>query len=187
MAPKQKRKELTISEKFEIITFYEKNKDLKQKQVAKKFEIPSSTLSGLRKQSEIIKRDYEDNVVASKTKRKRKCKLIDVDNALLLWFKQMRTTNPEIPISGEMLQEQEQKFVDEFHLEDEIISPSWIERWKRRHSISSKKMCGESATVNGASVDEWRRLRIPEILINFSPSSIFNVSFYSHFLANSLT
>ena len=109
MASKRKRKELTITEKFEIITFCQKNKDLKQKEIATKFGIPSSTLSGLLKQSGSIKQDYEDNTIASKTKRKRKCKLTDIDNALLLWFKQLRATNSEIPISGDMLQEQAQK------------------------------------------------------------------------------
>jgi hypothetical protein len=45
------------------------------------------------------------------------------------------------------------------HSEDSI-SAAWIDRWKTRHDIVSKKMCGESATVRESDVlHEWKDIK----------------------------
>jgi len=67
-----------------------------------------------------------------------------------------------------------QAFARDFGYANDTISIGWIDRWKIRHDVSSKKMCGESANVSDSSLSEWKRNRLPEILRQFQQNDVFN-------------
>jgi hypothetical protein len=50
--------------------------------------------------------------------------------------------NPEVAISGRVLLEKANNFVTELAPSEDNVSTAWIHRWKTRHNILSKKMCG---------------------------------------------
>ena len=86
------------------------------------------------------------------------------------------TDKPDFPISGEIL-EKANEFVGLLghYDKDEVISMSWVNRWKARHLVVSKRLVGEAASVDMEIVDEWVRVKIPLLLQNFPTNNIFNV------------
>ena len=55
-------------------------------------------------------------------------------------------------ISGRVLLEKANNFAKELAHSEDSISAAWIDRWKTRHNVVSKKMCGESADVRESDV-----------------------------------
>ena len=73
----------------------------KKFEVAKKFNIPQSTLLAILKSKEELKRKFSDGASCVNRKRFRRGIYADVEAALLKWFHGMRAKN--IPISGALL------------------------------------------------------------------------------------
>ena len=139
---KRSRQDLTLKDKYEIIVYIENNPEEKRKDVAKRFSIPESMLSRLASGSTMtdVKRAYEGNKMASKTKRMRKPSFKDVDTSLVTWIRQMQTTKPDSPITGDVLLAKANEFNTMSSNADKLISHSWINRWKNRHQISLKNL-----------------------------------------------
>ena len=139
---KRSRRDLTLKDKYEIIVYIENNPEEKRKDVAKRFSIPESTLSRLASGSTMtdVKQAYEGNKMASKTKRMRKPSFEDVDTSLLTRIRQMQTTKPDSPITGDVLLAKANEFNTMSSNADKLISHSWINRWKNRHQISLKNL-----------------------------------------------
>ena len=55
----KKRQALSLGRKYEIVSFWERNKNLKQKNVADKFDIPASTLSKTLKAAAEVKAEFQ--------------------------------------------------------------------------------------------------------------------------------
>jgi len=81
----RKLQTLSLSQKYEIVTFCERNTNVK-KDAAAKFNIPPTTLSGFLAVTSTIKADYEAGSVSTSAKRKRTFKFTEIDEALLIWF-----------------------------------------------------------------------------------------------------
>ena len=116
---------------------------MKRKDIASKFYITESTLSRLASKSSELKKQYEENKISLSSKRIRTYTYEEVDTALLRWFTQLRATEPDFPISGEMLHTKANTFMEMFGHEDKV-SMAWINRWKVCHLIYSKKLVGEA-------------------------------------------
>ncbi|UYV69847.1 hypothetical protein LAZ67_7000963, partial [Cordylochernes scorpioides] len=157
---KQTRNSLSLSVKLQILREIEVEKK-KKTDVAQKHNIPQSSLSTIIKNSEKI---HQQALHAGESSRKRArgSTYADVDEALLQWFKQARSA--ALPVNGPLLSEKAKTLALEFGLKDFTGSGGWIERWKARHGIKLRNICGESADVNpdthlGASTVHrlWRR------------------------------
>lgn len=55
-----------------------------------------------------------------------------------------------------------------------VCSRSWVERFKKRHNISSGKIVGESAGVNMNVVDDWLNNVWPTIRDSYEYKDIYN-------------
>lgn len=179
-----KRKALTINDKLKIIQAVSDNNKkapgLKRKlgDIAKEFEIKPCTLSLIIKKREQIESHAFSGCFSSVAKKIRPSdKFAEIDNALLEWFKTCRTRN--IAITDELLRTKAQSFLSSlpscstFEGESTISLP-WIQRWKRRHNITSKVICGESGSVSEDAYRYWLSTTVPSLLQRFSPSDIFN-------------
>jgi hypothetical protein len=138
---------LTLSKKYEIVSFRESNKHLSQRDTALRFGIPTSTLGDMLKNATKIKESFENSSYSADAKRQRKAQFDVVDVALLAWFKKTRMNNSEMAISGQVLLEKVNNSAKELAHSEDSISTAWIDRWKTCHNTVSKKMCGESAAV----------------------------------------
>jgi transcriptional regulator with XRE-family HTH domain len=161
---------LILSKKYEIVSFWESNRHLSQRDIALRFGIPTTTLGDMLKNATKIKESFEN------AKRQRKTRFDEVNVALLAWFKETRMNNPEVAISGRVLLEKANNFGKQLAHSEDSISAAWIDRWKTRHNIVSKKMCGESAAVRESEllVHEWKAIKLRQILDTLSPRDIYN-------------
>ena len=98
-----KQKSLSIKDKVEILKSLEKRASEygAKGKIAKEFGIASSTLSTMIKDKERIFAAFEQSAFEPNRKRLRTAAFEDVEEALVLWFKGIRSQN--IPISGSII------------------------------------------------------------------------------------
>ena len=76
-------------------------------------------------------------------------------------------------ISGPVLAEKALSIAEELGIPGFLASTGWLARFKARHAIVFKKICGESKKVDLTKVEAWRESN-SELLNSFSPEDIFN-------------
>jgi hypothetical protein len=59
-------------------------------------------------------------------------------------------------------------------LENFKASNRWLGRFKRRHGLTYKNLCGESASVDTDTVDYWKTESLLRNLEDYKPNEIFN-------------
>ncbi|UYV76058.1 TIGD4 [Cordylochernes scorpioides] len=160
------RKSFTV--KLQILREIEVEKK-KKTDVAQKHNIPQSSLSTIIKNSEKI---HQQALHAGESSRKRARGSTYADEALLQWFKQARSA--ALPVNGPLLSEKAKTLALEFGLKDFTGSGGWIERWKARHGIKLRNICGESADVNRETMTNWLTDVMPNIISNYACKDIFN-------------
>ena len=97
----------------------------------------------------------------------------DVEKALLKWFTNVRDQN--LPVSGPMLVTKAEEFAKRLNHPDFKCSIGWLDRFKERHNITFKKICGEAKSVDDKSeeMNEWLT-ELQGIMTEYSPDNIFN-------------
>jgi hypothetical protein len=129
-----------------------------------------STLSTILKKRAVI--ESLDDVDPAR-KWDRTAKHSDMDEALLLWFKQRRAMNA--PIGGPLVKVKANKLAIELGIVDWEASEGWLHRFKERHGLVFKSACGESASVSPALTENWFEKTLPEVLQRYQPFDIFNM------------
>ena len=109
---------------------------------------------------------------APNRKRIRTAKHTDVETALLMWFKGVRSKN--FPVSGPMLQEKAADLAKGLGVDDFVGGSGSLERFKKRHDICFRVICGESASVTSDQTDQWTSTRLPRLLDEYTPDDIYN-------------
>ena len=99
-------------------------------------------------------------------------KFEEVEDALLLWFKAICGKN--VPVSGAILQAKASKLAGQLGIDNFQSSYGWLQRFKKRHGIVIKYMCGENASVSDTLVDNWLTLNIPTLLSGYEARNIYN-------------
>ncbi|XP_025407157.1 tigger transposable element-derived protein 6-like, partial [Sipha flava] len=138
----------------------------KKKDIAEEFGIPASTLSTIIKNSKEIDLNFPID-----RKRKRGPDFSDVEECVFKWFKQCRDAN--VSTGGPILKEKAENFAKSLSHEQFKASNGWLENFKKRHDISFRKVCGESAGVSDNVVNEWK-INLSELLEGYKPCDIFN-------------
>uniref|UniRef100_A0A224Z9W5 Tick transposon n=1 Tax=Rhipicephalus zambeziensis TaxID=60191 RepID=A0A224Z9W5_9ACAR len=164
-----KRKFLTLEVKARIIS--EASTGRKKGDIAAEFGISNSTLSTILKAKDAI-----TSAISSGTSTKRK-KLTpsaheDLEKALYTWFLDMRAK--KMPISGSVLQQKALNYACILGIEDFVASTGWLTRFKARHDIVGKVLCGESAASDANGAATWASSALPDILKDYASSDIYN-------------
>ena len=169
---KRKLNVKSIEDKYQAILDVERAIRPKS-EIARHFGVPSNTLSTWIKNAEKIKAAYQQSSFAPDRKRMRTANFEDVEHALLKWFKNVRDQN--LPISGPMLSAKAEEFAQRLDHSDFKCSNGWLDRFKERHNITFKKICGESKSVdvNSKGMTDWTA-ELNGILTEFKPENIFN-------------
>lgn len=169
----RKLKTLSVKEKFKIIEAVELKEKEKQKNfksaLAKEFNIPTSTLSTiLKNKTAILERYYAGDCTR---KRKRDAEFPDLETALLTWFKQCRDQN--VSISGVVMREKALDFAKKLGYESFNASVGWLDKFKSRHGIVFRKLCGESGAVDQGVCDEWIE-KLTSLIKTYKLEDIYN-------------
>ena len=125
-ATKRKHREVTLKVKYEALKELEKGRP--NKDVAKRFSIPGSTLAIWKKNKEKIFGAFQN--LSLKRQRVKAGTYEKLNKALLKWFTSMRGNN--IPFSGSILLEKTHEFVKAFNYNDFTASNGWLRGWKER-------------------------------------------------------
>ena len=172
---KRKRTQLSFAEKKEIVEYKKTHQKATQDEMAAHFakesgkQLGRSTVSDIlrdRTKWEIIPKDTES------TLRQRTGRHDNLENALFLWFHDVRAKGAVI--SDEMLIEKGKKFGEDLYIQDFSYSRGWLQRFKKRHTISFHKSHGEADSANPVIVAEGR-LQLKEDLKDYNPNDIYNM------------
>ncbi|GFS58280.1 tigger transposable element-derived protein 4 [Nephila pilipes] len=125
------------------------DKDVKEKDIALKSDIPPSSLSTIIKDRDKLQNYDSSN---SCSKRLRTCVYEDVDEAVLKRIHTMRDKN--VPISGPFVIEKTLQFSKALEYEQFLGSNGWQEKFKKRHGIVAKVQSGESKDVDDNAKDQ---------------------------------
>lgn len=164
------RSSISLEKKLLIINKVEEG--LKKKDVARQFGILPSTLSNILKNKAVILKNLEDEQLSTKRKRLRTCLFEDIDEAMLKWVTAARGKN--LPISGPLMKQKAKEFADALGHEDFEASTGWLDKFKKRHGIVAKTLCGESADANVRDREEWIVNVLPRLIQKYDQNDIFN-------------
>ena len=136
-----KRKSLSVDEKVRILRWLEDG--VKNSEICKKYDLSSSTVSTMLKNKEKLMAAFDQN--KNDCKRLKKCVKEDLDEALSKWMKVQRSA--DFPLSGPLLKVQAEKFAEQCGYSGFVCSNGWLERFKNRHGITFRKICGEAKSA----------------------------------------
>ncbi|VVC45075.1 Homeobox domain-like,HTH CenpB-type DNA-binding domain [Cinara cedri] len=139
-----KRKRLSLREKVDILDYRKNNGNVGIRALAEKVDIL----------------DYRKNtgnvgIRALAEKFQNKCEGSVIDKKLLVWFSKTREKN--LPVSGPTIQEMAKRLAGVHGLNDFKASNGWLEKFRKRHNISFKSICGEASAVDRIAVDDWKK------------------------------
>lgn len=157
---------------FKIAVIQAINSGKKCSLVAEEFHIPRSTLSTFLRDKDKIYASVASGSVSSKTKRLRTAKYENLETELLQWFKNVRHNN--VSLSGPIIRIKAKEIADRLKISDFQFSDGWFARFKKRHNITSQKVCGEANKISEETADEWIKSFLM-ILENYDPDDVFNM------------
>ena len=148
---------------IELIDAVEKRSAGKMKKgVVEEFGIVPNTLSVMLKNKEKYRQAFYGGQVNVNKQRRRVSTHSDIDDALLCWFLSARLEN--VTVSGPILTAKAESLVEDLGYSDWKCSAGWLDRFKKRHNIVFKKVCGESKAVNAEDVHQWKNAILPQLL-----------------------
>lgn len=162
-----KRKAICVDEKVCVIRAIEKGE--KKSDVGRRFKLSQSTVATIWKNKETI---LQAALEGNSSKKLRKPKFEELDQAMLSWFHKQRQNN--VPISGPIVKAKAEKFADQLGIIDFKASEGWLGKFKHRHQITYGKMNGEARDVDTNVTDNWISTVWPTFEKKYSPKDIFN-------------
>ena len=166
-----KRKDLSASEKVQVIEYKKENPSAGVRSIAEKFGCSKSQIQSILAKKDEISEHYGANKNAH-FKRARLSQFKNVDQATYEWYQKARSKN--IPVTGPMLQEKAKRANEELGDATFKASNGWLDRFKKRYNITSKVISGEAGGVSEETVASWKE-RLPSILSGYSPENVLNM------------
>lgn len=167
----RKLKCLSLQEKVELIKEVDKGV-FKKKDIAAKFGIPANTLSTILKNREKLQDAISQHGSLKNRKRVKTCVYDDVDNAMLKWVSSVRSQN--LPLSGPIIRQKAQDFAIKLGHNDFLGSVGWLDKFKSRHGIVYKAVCGERGDADEQVSDDWKKTVLMNLLKKYYPADVFN-------------
>lgn len=161
------RQSISIKAKLEILAQVDKKVNTLS-EIASSFGCSKSTISDIIKNRE----KFQSTSIATYRKKVRSGLHPNLEQALLKWLLHMRSLN--VSINGTLLKEKALTFADKLKIENFSSTDGWLDRFKARHNIKFRNICGEKNDVDTCASDEWIQ-QIPAITHGYHPRDIFNL------------
>nr|XP_042901752.1 tigger transposable element-derived protein 4-like [Parasteatoda tepidariorum] len=165
-----KRKALSIDDKVKILKAVDSYPQLTRVQIAKNLDLPVTTLNGIIAKKDIIL-NSSCSGASQKVKKVKKGKYENIEEKLMIWFKQARSAN--IPVNGTLLRGKALEIAEKLNV-DFTPSNGWIDRMKKRAGLVYKTIKGDCNSVDLQEAEEWKA-KLPEIISGYQPKNIFNM------------
>ncbi|MEW8693664.1 MAG: hypothetical protein AB2535_21740 [Candidatus Thiodiazotropha endolucinida] len=172
---KRRRTQFSVAEKKEIVAYQSEHPKATQLEIASYFskewgkQVGRSTVSDILR----VKAKWTN---ASKdgdtTVRQRTGKHENIEQALFLWFSDVRSKNAYV--NDQMLVEKAKFFGDELKVDDFQYSRGWLQKFKKRHNIASHVAHGEADSADPTVVSQGRQ-QLQEDLAAYDPNNIYNM------------
>lgn len=162
---------LSLQKKLDILHEVDSGK-IKKSEIAKKYGIAKSTVSTILKARDKIETACVLSKFEPSRKRMRVANNEEVETALIKWMNEARNQN--LPITGAILLEKAHFFADALGIKEFLGSSGWLQRFKDRHGIICKKICGEEAAVNDEIVVDFVTNKFQSILSTYAEADVFN-------------
>lgn len=143
-----KRKILCNNEKVSLIGAIEKGG--KKSDVANRFGFSPSTVSTIWKNKEKF---LQAELDGKSSKKLKKPKFEDVDQAMLSWFWKQRQNN--MPVSGPIMKAKAEKIAEKLAITDFKASEGLLGKFKQRHRINYGNVNGGARNVDTIVTQEW--------------------------------
>ncbi|XP_062538252.1 tigger transposable element-derived protein 4-like [Armigeres subalbatus] len=167
---KRKLNVLTVAKRVDIIEEYESS-GAKVSEIAKRFQVPQSTVSTILKNREKWrKRKLENGNL--REKRAKAPMNENLERALLIFVSQARQN--DIPLSGMLIREKACQLAERLSVTGFKASSGWLFKFLKRHQISFKKICGESAAVDSIMAENYMTNILPGLIKEYEPMDIYN-------------
>lgn len=163
----RKRKSFSVAEKLALIAELESGR--KMVDVCREYGISSSTLSTFAKKKDVFIAAFQES--RPRAKRLRKATREDLDRSLLRWYHQAKASG--VAISGALLQAKAGILALQLGYEDSIVPNSWIERFKKRHSLSYSRE-RKVGVDKVPDVDSWLATSWPQIRSGYPAWDVFS-------------
>ncbi|XP_049302948.1 tigger transposable element-derived protein 6-like [Bactrocera dorsalis] len=161
-----KRKTLSIKEKLKVIA---ESKTISKPELCSKYGCSSSTLNKiLRNAGEIANKSSTRKLSA---KRMRQGKEAQVEQALMIWFNQLRSSGAVIS-SNLMLEKAKQLAVK--LKKDFTPTQGWLWRLQKRNGIQLRNIHGEERSTDKENAEIFLSTTLPHIIANYDQVNIFN-------------
>ena len=167
MSAESKATQLTNCDRLQILADLDSGH--KPGTVASKFKTSTRTIQRIKRDgADILKSASEGNL---STKRSRLGETGgEVDQRVFEWFVVARGKN--IPINGPLIQQS--AVIAAAHLNVTFAaSNGWLEKFKKRHNISSRGVVGDSCDMDVNVVNNWMN-SFPQLAVGYEPKDIFN-------------
>ncbi|XP_063243689.1 tigger transposable element-derived protein 4-like [Bacillus rossius redtenbacheri] len=166
------RNTLSIEDKIKIIEKFDKHVGTRVV-LAKELNIPVSTLNTIIKNRCSIEANAAQcGPSAKKRKYVKDSTFKELESLLYEWFICARSSN--LPINGNVLREKAKVIALRLGIDDFSASNGWIDRFRQRHNVVYKVVCGESKSVDEETADVWKNTSLKEQLEGYSAKDVFN-------------
>ena len=171
---KRKRLVLDSSRKREIVKYAELHSKCSQQDIANHFsvlwdyDVKRRTVGDILSQKD--KWNTDDN--ERPFKMRKLAKHSDMEEALFLWFSNVRSKN--VTVTDDILRAKAKEFGKELNVSDFAYSNGWLQRFKTRHSIGNHVISGESAGVDQELVSDGREIAA-SVVKAYNLCDVFNM------------
>jgi transposase-like protein/uncharacterized membrane protein len=162
---------LTLKQKFELLEEVE-HSGKKKVDIAREYGIPRSTLSGIIKHKDHYRKLFCESQINNNRQRARTAACDFIDTALLKWFTVLRSAN--VPVNGPLMMAKAEEFAVLEGKTDWKCSVGWLDRFKKRHCITYKSVCGERQSVDEATTLSWTEEVLKPTLAKYKSVDVFN-------------
>nr|XP_045593483.1 tigger transposable element-derived protein 7-like [Procambarus clarkii] len=164
VSAKRKRSFLSIEQKLDMIEKHERGYSVTR--LAAEFNVGKSTVCDIKRQKDDIRKFLASSDSGALNKRKtiKGSANTNLDKAVYKWFNQERSVG--MPLGGDAIKTAADKFAQKMNIPDFRASEGWLQRFKNRHNIKNRKVCGESLSADTNSVEPFKRKLNDYIITN---------------------
>jgi len=166
----KQRNVISALQKREICILKKSGSKPKNVELAKQFEISEGQVSDILKESEKWL-EIDPNSYQARLRKLRPSTIAHVEEALIVWIEKALECN--ITITGSLIQKKALNFAELLEITDFKASSGWLQRFKKRYSISAFNKHGEAQSAPIEQIPEMR-LELKGNIEQYQPNDVFN-------------